>query len=92
VRSVLIGAHGTVASLVREFDRLPSFHGGYSCPVDDGSEVVALLAYPSGRRVTIGVHLRGCNVATNGDTTRTAMGQPGQPGPKLLARLKRLTS
>jgi hypothetical protein len=29
---------------------------------------------------------------TNGDLIRTALGRPGQAGPKLLARLERLTS
>jgi hypothetical protein len=92
VKSVLIGAHGTVGSLVRQFARLPSFKGTYSCPLDDGSQIVALLAYPGGHRVTIDVHLKGCNPVSNGDVTRTALGLSGQPGPVLLARLARLTA
>lgn len=92
VKSVLIGTRGTVASLVRQFDRLPSFKGTYSCPLDDGSQILALLAYPDGHRVTIDVHLKGCNPVSNGDVTRTALGRSGQSGRALLARLDRLTS
>jgi hypothetical protein len=91
-RSVLIGRRATVASLTRQFNRLPSFKGAIACPVDDGSQILALFAYPSGRRMTIDVHLEGCSQATNGDATRTALGSRGQPGPKLVARLERLTS
>jgi hypothetical protein len=92
VRSTLIGAHRPVSSLVRQFDRLPATKGTFACPVDDGSQIVALLSYPSGHRVAIDVHLKGCNEVTNGDLFRAALGRPGQPGPVLLARLERLTS
>jgi hypothetical protein len=92
VKSVLIARLATVRSLVRQFDRLPPFAGTFNCPVDDGSQIVALLAYPRGHRVAIEVRLRGCNAVSNGDLTRTALGRPGQPGPALLARLKRLTA
>jgi hypothetical protein len=92
VRSVLIGTRGTVATLVDELDRLPPFKGSYACPNDDGSQIVALLAYPNARRVTVAVHLRGCSPVANGNLVRTALGQPGQDGPKLLAQLERLTS
>jgi hypothetical protein len=90
-RSVLIERRGTVGGLVRQFDRLPAPRGTFACPFDDGSEIVALLAYPGGHAVTISVGLRGCNTVANGDVLRTATGRPGQPGPALLAQLERLT-
>ena len=92
VRSVLIGTRSTVGTLVAELDQLPPFKGSYACPNDDGSQVLALLAYPGGRRVTVLAHLRGCSPVANGSVVRTALGQPGQDGPKLLAQLERLTS
>jgi hypothetical protein len=91
-RTALITNAATVASLVRGFDRLPSASGTFNCPLDDGSEIVALLTYPHGRMVTISVHLRGCQMVTNGDLRRTAAGTSGQPGPTLVAQLERLTS
>ncbi len=90
--STLIAGGATVAGLVRQFDRLPSGAGTYACPVDDGSEIIALLAYPRGRGVTISVGLRGCQTVSNGDVRRTAAGESGQPGPALVARLERMTS
>jgi hypothetical protein len=92
VRSVLIGTRSTVTTLVAELDQLPPFKGSYACPNDDGSQVVALLTYPNGRRVTVVAHLRGCSPVANGSVVRTALGQPGQVGPKLLAQLARLTA
>jgi hypothetical protein len=92
VRAALVTSRTTVASLVQAFDRLPAGTGTFSCPVDDGSAVVALLSYPHGRVLTISVGLRGCQVVTNGDLRRTASGTNGQPGPALVSRLERLTS
>jgi hypothetical protein len=92
VRSALITNRVAVADLVQGFDRLPSAIGTFHCPVDDGSEIVALVAYPGGRAVTISSGLRGCQSVTNGDIRRTAAGGSGQPGPALIAQLERLTS
>jgi hypothetical protein len=88
-RSALIASHATVTSLTRQFNQLPPFNGPISCPADDDSQVLALLAYPSRHRLAIDVHLRGCNQVTNGDLTRTAL---RRTGPKLIARLEELTS
>ena len=92
LRSRLITRRSAVAGLVQAFDRLPAATGTFNCPVDDGSAIVALLAYPHGRTVTISVGLRGCQSVTNGDARRTASGTNGQPGPALVAQLERLTS
>jgi hypothetical protein len=78
-----------VRGLSRLLDQLPSFTGTTACPADDDSQILGLLAYPRGHRVTIDVHLRGCNQVTNGNLTRTAL---RRPGPQLIARLERLTS
>jgi hypothetical protein len=83
---VLLGERAAVTRLTGEFDELQPMRGGFACPVDDGSEIVALLAYPHGRSVTISVNLRGCNSVTNGDVFRTALGT------KLVAQLERLIS
>lgn len=91
-RTALITNSATVTGLVRGFDRLPSASGTFHCPLDDGSEIVALLTYPHERTVTISVGLRGCQTVTNGDLRRTAAGTSGQPGPTLVAQLERLTS
>jgi hypothetical protein len=45
-----------------------------ACPADDGSQILALLAYPNGSQVTIGVELTGCQRVTNGDPVRIANG------------------
>jgi hypothetical protein len=92
VRSTLLTSRTTVTGLVQNFDRLRSVTGTFSCPVDDGSEIIAALAYPHGRAVTISVGLRGCQRVTNGAIQRTASGTNGQPGPALVAQLERLTS
>jgi len=93
-RSVRVARHPLARLLVREFDRLPRFApGAIACPMDDGSQVVALLSYPGGHAVSISVGLSGCLRVTNGDIVRTALGIGPSPrsGPALLARLERLT-
>lgn len=88
VRSVALSAPGLVGELVREFDELPSQQPGTAivCPTDDSSQIVALLAYPGGRVVTIAVHLRGCEPVTNGSVDRAAAGK------ELVPQLERLTA
>ncbi|HTX10309.1 MAG TPA: hypothetical protein VME22_16930 [Solirubrobacteraceae bacterium] len=54
--------------------------GPINCPDDDGSEIVALLTYPGGQRLTIRVDLTGCGTVTNGSVVRTTMGT-GSPSP-----------
>ena len=78
-RSVLRSDPSLVGELVQEFDRLPSAQGAYACPSDDGSEIVALLAYPDGHGVTVSVGLTGCETVTNGSVFRIAAGIGSPP-------------
>ena len=91
VRARLVDRAGLVAQLVKRLDGLPSGPGGpVACPSDDGSQIVALVAYPNGREVRISVGLRGCELVSNGSVHRTASGYGPYPrrGPRLLAELK----
>lgn len=64
VRSVLRTDASLVGELVGGFDRLPEIPpGAAACPLDDGSEIVSLLAYPDGHAVTVGLGLTGCVIA-----------------------------
>ena len=91
--SRLLDGSALVRELVGELDRLPSPPRVAFCPNDDGSRIVALLAYPGGRAVTISVGLTGCEPVTNGSVQRTAAafgGFPPSVGPRLVAQLERL--
>jgi len=84
-----------VTALTRELDRLPSGPlGPVACPSDDGSQILAILSYPTGWTVPITMGLSGCNSVTNGIVRRTAsgFGSPPAAGPQLLAELERLTA
>ena len=94
VSSRLLGGRPLVAGLVRELDRLPAFPAGpVNCPNDNGSQILALIAYP-GHALTISVDLTGCRLVTNGSVGRTAagMGSPAAFGPQLVAQLERLVA
>lgn len=93
VRSRLITGQALVDQLVGELDRLPAARGAVACPSDDGSQIVTLLAYGDGHRVTIRVGLSGCELVTNGTVHRIALGMGSPPafGPQLVAQLERLT-
>lgn len=93
-RGRLFTGAARVTGLVRNLDRLPAFGpGAVACPNDDGSEILAILVYPSGRGQRISVGLGGCSAVTNGIVVRTAegFGVPRAYGPQLLAELVRLT-
>ncbi|HEY5198320.1 MAG TPA: hypothetical protein VIJ51_14970 [Solirubrobacteraceae bacterium] len=93
-RSSLHTTASFVSRIVGELDRLPPPPSGpISCPADDDSEVVVVLAYPGGHTVAVSVGLEGCQLVTNGDLHATAFGfgSPRQFGPRLLAELARLT-
>ena len=94
VRSRLLDRRTIVRQLVTEFDRLPSMREGVHCPKDDGSQILALLAYPGGREVSISVGLTGCALVTSGSVHRTAagLGTPRAFGPQLLASLTQLVN
>lgn len=93
VRSRLLSHNRLVAQLVKRLNGLPSGpRGAVSCPTDDGSQILVLVAYPGGREVRISVGLRGCELVSNGSVHRTASGYGPRPrrGPRLLAELERL--
>jgi hypothetical protein len=92
VGSRLLDSRTIVDQLVTELDRLPALRGAVACPADDGSQILALLAYPGGHQVSISVGLTGCALVTNGSVHRTAagLGTPRAFGPQLLASLKQL--
>jgi hypothetical protein len=87
-RSAAVTAHTTLTGVAAELNALPS-QGNYvfHCPMDDGSEILAIFGYPSGTTDTVSIGLTGCQLVTNGRITRTAS-RP--PGPALLATLGRL--
>jgi len=92
VASRLLESRTIVHQLVTEFDRLPSLNRAVACPNDDGSQILAMLAYPGGHQVMISVGLTGCALVTNGSVHRTAagLGTPRAFGPQLLTSLKQL--
>ena len=94
VRARLITDRALVDRLVGELDRLPATRGAVACPSDDGSQIVAQLAYDGGHRVAVRVGLSGCELVTNGSVHRIALGMGSPPafGPQLVAQLKRLTT
>ena len=93
-RARLVTNSSLVNRLVDDFNRLPPAPAGVvNRPVDVGSRVDALLAYPERQRVAVDVELTGCAAATNGNLHRLAagLGTPRAYGPQLLAELGRLT-
>jgi hypothetical protein len=93
VGSRLLSDPALVNKLVRQINELPPFPpGGFRVPADDGAQILALLAYPNRKRVTIAFELTGCRGVTNGDLVRLANGYGPHPevGPRLLTELKQL--
>jgi hypothetical protein len=88
VSSALVGSAQVRHRLVGRLDALPRPPAIAACPSDDGTAIVAHLAYPTGRAVTIRVGLNGCRSVTNGDVWRTAAGSVGD---RLIAQLERLS-
>jgi len=70
-RALLVTSKTQIARLAREYDALPPFPPGlFACPFDDGSQVLAQIAYPGGRRVMVAFPHTGCLRVTNGDLVR----------------------
>jgi len=93
VHSRLVTDPVLLGELTEQFNGLPAFPPGpVSCPIDDGSQILALLVYADGRNVTIASDLTGCQLVTNGDLIRTAAGFGAAPqaGERLLHELERL--
>jgi len=86
--SALVRSARTRHRLVRRLDSLPPPPSIAACPNDSDTAIVAHLAYPRGRQVTVRIGLDGCRTATNGDVWRTAAGSVGD---RLITQLERLT-
>ncbi|HEY6399008.1 MAG TPA: hypothetical protein VIX82_16290 [Solirubrobacteraceae bacterium] len=91
MRSVVRGAPGLIRQLVRGFDALPAPLPGVAraCRPDHVSQILAVLAYPDRRVVTIAVPLSGCTSVFNGSVGRDA---GGVVAPPLITQLDRLTA
>ena len=86
----LTRSHKLIADLYTQLNALlPVPAGPTSCPSDNGSEIVLLVRYRSGRSARVTIALTGCRTVTRGRVARSAEFSPG--GPALLARLERLT-
>jgi hypothetical protein len=91
IRARLVTSTTQIHALVRQFDALPRFpQRAYSCPADDGSAIVAKLAYPGRHLVTVDVGLTGCRIVTNGSIRRTALGIGSTHEASVVALLERL--
>jgi hypothetical protein len=91
-RSLLVTDPGTVGELVANLDGLRPIKGALSCPTSDGAQVLALLVYANGERLTISVGTGGCGIVTNGNLVRTIapLSHKNPAGPMLSRELKRL--
>jgi hypothetical protein len=89
LRSRRIVAADAVASLRSQFDALPPPPvlppgTGVSCPLDDGSEILAIFAYRHAADDPVRVALGGCGGVRNGHVSRV------DPNGALTERLKSL--
>ncbi len=73
-RSITQGA--TVSQVSWELNALPSDHGVYSCPSDDGESITADFSYTSGAANPVSVGLSGCQSVTNGYVNRLGLDHP----------------
>jgi hypothetical protein len=91
-RSPLLTTPSLIKRLLVRFDELPTPPLHVHCPMDNGSEIVALLSYPGGQQVTVTVRRTGCAETTNGNLVRSASGfaTPNPSGPQLRDELRRL--
>jgi hypothetical protein len=69
----LVSSSATVPRLAGGLNALPSAAGAYSCPNDDGEEIIAHFGYGSGPDDPVSVELSGCQVATNGHVHRLGL-------------------
>lgn len=89
LRSTLLTSPSMVGRLLNDFDKLPTPPRAVKCPENNGSEIVALIAYAHGERVTVALQLSGCGRVTNGNLARSASAA-NSTGPELVAELQRL--
>jgi hypothetical protein len=86
--STLLAGRAAIARLEGALDALPAYPNAvFFCPLDDGSQVLALFAYAGGRHVTVAVQRTGCHRAGNGDLVRIASGWHDTPGAERLNTL-----
>jgi hypothetical protein len=92
IRSRLVATAGPLADLGADFNALaPVPHRLIVCPAGDDSEIVALIAYPSGQQLTITLRRTGCAEVTNGALLRSAFQAAYNPAAgKLNDELQRL--
>ncbi len=91
-RWALVTTPAMVSALAADLDALRPIKGAFSCPTSNGSQVLVLLAYPDGHRLTISVGTGGCGIVTNGRLVRTIadLSHKNPVGPRLSRQLKRL--
>jgi hypothetical protein len=78
-----------IAQITAELDALPRQpHGAYACPVERGASVLVLARFPGVRRSDVAVGLEGCQIVSNGVSSRWAENKGGR---RLIAWLQTLT-
>ncbi|MGH2895996.1 MAG: hypothetical protein ACRDPM_22385 [Solirubrobacteraceae bacterium] len=90
ITSRLIKTRSVIEKLASDFNALSPATGAIACPAGNLAQILALLAYPGPKSVSISTQLTGCQTATNGSITRTAMPRT-RAGPRLLNALERYT-
>lgn len=68
----LIRSSVTIGRITHTFNKLPQPPRGIFCAQDDGSELVAVFAYPNANAERVVLRLTGCRFAMNGRSTRWA--------------------
>lgn len=86
-RARVVRSAATIERLTRRLDGLPRLRSGIHCPMDDGSEVVAIFRYRGEPADPVRVGLSGCELVANGRVTRTAASPEGALLLRLLASL-----
>jgi hypothetical protein len=92
MRSRLVDTAGPLARLAADYNALALVpQHNIQCPLADGSEIVAFIAYPGGQPLTITLRDDGCPEVTNGALLRFAYPTAHNPAAaKLYEELHRL--
>ncbi len=75
----------TITALVRKLDALKPQSGVFSCPMDDGTEIIAGFGYNSAPGNPVTVNVSGCESADNGHISRMILAS------NLVTLMRRLT-
>jgi hypothetical protein len=86
--SRVISDRAEIGSIVAALNALPKARARVSCPMDDGSAILATFVYPAGPVATVRVGLRGCRTVTGLHPPVRTAASPG--GARLIANLERL--